>query len=318
MEQINFKDIQTSSLGFGCTKLTDSKSRSNAYEILNTAFDLGVTHFDTARLYGFGESELILGEFIKNKRDKVTITTKIGLDPVSMPTSSLVLLKLAKNVVNRLPVLKKLIIKKTNGFVNRPELTIEKAAIHIDESLKKLQTDYIDILLLHEFDIVAANQYELIDFLNEKKKEGKIRHFGLGTAFKTIQTEVTSLNPFYEVVQIEHNLLKPNINQLSPDFSNTILTNAHSIFRDLAQLQKQLPQNQKLKQRLKKEADIHLSNAQNISRLLLAFNKYSNPKGISIFTSANNQNIKTNVGEWIKPTFNAEQVAIFSKLLHHN
>lgn len=318
MEQINFKDIQTSTLGFGCTKLTDSKSRSNAYEILNTAFDLGVTHFDTARLYGFGESEIILGEFIKDKRDKVTITTKIGLDPVTMPTNSLALLKLAKNVVNRLPLLKKLIIKKTDGFVKRPELTIEKAAIHIDESLKKLQTDYIDILLLHEFDVLAANHSELIDFLKEKKKEGKIRHFGLGTAYNTIQTDVTELNPAYNVVQIEHNLLKPHIKQLPKDFSNTILTNAHSIFRDLTRLQKQLPQNQKLKQILKKEADIDLTIPQNISRLLLAFNKYSNPTGISIFTSTNNQNIKTNVGEWIKPTFNAEQVAIFSKLLHYN
>jgi D-threo-aldose 1-dehydrogenase len=318
MEKVSFKNIKTSSLGFGCTKLTDTNSRKAALETLHTAFDLGITHFDTARLYGFGESEAILGDFIKDKRDQLTITTKMGLDPVVMPTGSLFLLKFAKQIVNAIPFVKKLIIKKTDGFVNRPLLTPEKAAKYLDTSLQKLQTDYIDILLLHEFDVIAANRLELIDFFKETVKIGKIRHFGIGTAFNMVQSHLSELNAAYEVIQIEHNLLNPNISLLPFINSSNILVNAHSIFKDLNDLKTHLATNKKLIAEVKKEIDIDISTVQNISYLLLAFNKYSNSNGISIFTSVNHKNISNNVMEWIKPTFSQAQVKAFSALVHNS
>jgi D-threo-aldose 1-dehydrogenase len=318
MEKIVFKDIITSSLGFGCTQLTDSTSRNAAIQTLHTAFEAGITHFDTARLYGFGESEAILGQFVKDKRDKITITTKIGLDPVAVPTGSMFLLKLAKSVVNSLPAVKKLIVKKTDGFVNVPTLTPEKAAQHIDEALQKLKTDYIDILLLHEFDVATANQPALVDFFQSKIKEGKIRHVGLGTAFKTIKNQASALNATYDVVQIEHNLLNPNINQLHLAHSETTLTNAHSIFKDIKYLKKCFADNKKLTTDLEKEVGVRFSDVQNISNMLLDVNKYTNPLGINIFTSATIKNIQKNVAEWEKPSFSPEQVAIFSKHLHNS
>src|SRR5687768_13774049 len=66
-------------LGFGCSSLTSIKSHQSALKILDAAYRLGVSHFDTAPLYGQGYSEKILGCFIKKKREGVSITTKFGL-----------------------------------------------------------------------------------------------------------------------------------------------------------------------------------------------------------------------------------------------
>ena len=66
-------------LGFGGASLTSMKSYYEVKELLNAVYEEGIRHFDTAVLYGKGYSELILGEFLKDKRKDVTITTKFGL-----------------------------------------------------------------------------------------------------------------------------------------------------------------------------------------------------------------------------------------------
>src|SRR3954449_5791318 len=73
--------VEVSVLGFGCAGLTARNDRPDALRLLESAFDEGITHFDIARLYGLGHAEAILGEFIQNKRDRVTVTTKLGILP---------------------------------------------------------------------------------------------------------------------------------------------------------------------------------------------------------------------------------------------
>src|SRR5580692_13032643 len=72
--------LRIPAIGFGCSALTGT-NRTNALRVLEAAFDAGVRHFDVARYYGYGESEGILGTFIKSRRAEVTITTKFGIEP---------------------------------------------------------------------------------------------------------------------------------------------------------------------------------------------------------------------------------------------
>src|SRR6266404_3802067 len=72
--------LEVSVLGFGCARLT-AQPRQAALSVLQAACAQGITHFDVARVYGLGWAEGILGEFLKGKRDRVTITTKFGLKP---------------------------------------------------------------------------------------------------------------------------------------------------------------------------------------------------------------------------------------------
>ena len=61
--------IPLSHLGFGCAPIMGRISKSHALRALAFSFDCGVTHFDVARSYGFGQAEEIVGGFIKGKRD---------------------------------------------------------------------------------------------------------------------------------------------------------------------------------------------------------------------------------------------------------
>ena len=74
-------DLKVSKIGFGTAALHHSFTSSTRLSILRTALDGGITHFDTARLYGYGIAESELGRFFgKNGRKDLTISTKVGFD----------------------------------------------------------------------------------------------------------------------------------------------------------------------------------------------------------------------------------------------
>ena len=66
-------------LGFGCAALMGRASRGESLKALGTALDAGITFFDTARSYGYGASEGLLGQFLQGRRDKVILCTKFGI-----------------------------------------------------------------------------------------------------------------------------------------------------------------------------------------------------------------------------------------------
>ena len=208
-----------------------------------------------------------------------------------------------------------MISRKTNVFVNRLPLSAERAKKHLEEALTKLKTDYIDILLLHEYDVATANQQDLIDFFKEQVQKGTVRHVGLGTFFELIDEQYTRLNGIYDVLQTDNSILKPNIELLDSKFLNTHLTIAFSTLRDLKTMQKFVVKNPEFAQRLKKEAEIDFSDSKTILRLAINFTKYSHPNGINIFTSTNSQNIKSNIKEWENPSFSKEQVSIVNDMM---
>jgi len=65
-------------IGFGCSSLA-SVGRKIAIRLLESAFDVGIRHFDVARYYGYGETGGVLGTFIKSRRAQVTVMTKFGI-----------------------------------------------------------------------------------------------------------------------------------------------------------------------------------------------------------------------------------------------
>src|SRR5436189_5574701 len=83
MQQVTLgdTDLRVSALGFGCAQLMARTAHRDSLRLLEAAFGSGITHFDVARMYGYGEAESTLGEFVAPRRHQVTITTKLGIDP---------------------------------------------------------------------------------------------------------------------------------------------------------------------------------------------------------------------------------------------
>src|SRR5271168_2742577 len=71
----------SSRLGFGCGSVMGRVGRAQSLRAIGAALDAGVTHFDVARLYGYGEAEALVGEALHGKRERVVIASKFGLNP---------------------------------------------------------------------------------------------------------------------------------------------------------------------------------------------------------------------------------------------
>lgn len=140
---------EVSALGFGCASLGSRVSESQGLRALHYAFDRGITWYDAAPTYGDGEAEGILGKFLGGRRDRVTVCTKFGTPrPVVSPLIRL-LRPAVRAMVKAVPQLGGMkAMTKRSG--NRNRLHAEQIEGSVIESLRRLRTDYIDVLALDE------------------------------------------------------------------------------------------------------------------------------------------------------------------------
>ncbi|MFO8070127.1 MAG: aldo/keto reductase [Alkalibacterium sp.] len=141
--------IEVSEIGFGAWQLGNESdwgkmADEEAIGLVHEALDAGCNFFDTAPNYGFGKSEELLGKALKGKRDQVVISSKCGHHTDDVQSFE-------------------------------PEKLLES----VEGSLKRLNTDYLDSLLLHNPPFSALDQHSpQFQMLEKLKKQGKIRAYG--------------------------------------------------------------------------------------------------------------------------------------------
>lgn len=142
--KIGKSELQTGKISLGCMRM-DQLSNSEASKVIHTAMDSGIDLFDHADIYGGGKSEETFGQAVDLKssvRDQMLIQTKCGIRDGSFDFSK-------EHIMNS-----------------------------VEASLKRLNTDDIDILLLHRPDTLMEPE-EVAEAFSKLKKEGKVRHFGV-------------------------------------------------------------------------------------------------------------------------------------------
>jgi D-threo-aldose 1-dehydrogenase len=168
--------IATSRLGFGTSRLHYLSTRSERQRLLAAAFDMGFSHFDTAPSYGDGLAEIELGTFVSKRRDRIILATKFGIPPnklISVPVLGSAV-RAARSVCRRAGL----------WADSRPLFTTEGIRRSLEQSLRRLSTDYVDILLLHEpslcrLQTLDAVHHELVTL----QTSGLVRAFGLAGSF---------------------------------------------------------------------------------------------------------------------------------------
>ncbi len=143
---------------------------------IDSALELGVNFIDTSDAYGAGYSETLLGKALKGRRDRVILATKGG-----------------------------------NVMVGPNRGKRIFAAEYIDDvlhgSLKRLQTDWIDLYQLHNPDVEVIERGEVWEVLEKRKKEGKIRHYGV--SINTMAEGIAAAKGGRaETIQVEYSLLQ--------------------------------------------------------------------------------------------------------------
>lgn len=140
--------LEVSAIGFGCMSLGEDDAVNE--ELIHQAMAAGINYFDTADIYQQGRNEIMLGKAIAGKRQEVLIATKAGNQPRA----------------------------DGNGWDWNPRKQYILAAA--EESLKRLQTDYIDLYQLHGGTMDDPME-ETIEAFELLQQQGKIRYYGISS-----------------------------------------------------------------------------------------------------------------------------------------
>lgn len=222
----------TSEVGFGCALLMGSVPRDLSLRLLATAHDHGVRHFDTARLYGHGWSEDVLGTFLAGRRERVTIATKFGLEPPSMPGPVARLRSLARAAVDAVsPGLRAAAGRGARRFVRRGAFAVPDARRALERSLRLLRTDRIDLWLLHDCTPADVADGTLEAFLEAERARGTIVAFGLATAASEATRILAERPGLGGVVQIADDPLAPVSPALREAAGRPLDVVQHSVLR---------------------------------------------------------------------------------------
>lgn len=168
-------------LGFGTAAIMGRVSRRAGTAALERALAAGVRHFDTARSYGWGEAERVVGTALRgHRREDLRIVTKCGI----LPVRNTPLLGLAKSVARSLlafaPGLKAQVRRVASSGSFQPVRTyeIESLAGSLKTSLAELGVSYIDDLLLHNYMPDRPGLQEVGTWFRDLQRAGTIRRFG--------------------------------------------------------------------------------------------------------------------------------------------
>ena len=169
--------------GIGVNSNDDMLPVNEAIKLLQEALDLEINFFDTARIYG--ESERIMGEAFRNRRQEVVIATKC-----------------------------RHFLDKDGNLPPAQEIKpIIESSLH--ESLTALKSDYVDVFMLHQANAAILNHEEIAITFENLKKEGKIRATGASTqTFE--ETELAIGQGIWDVIQLPFNMVDQRQKELFP------------------------------------------------------------------------------------------------------
>jgi aryl-alcohol dehydrogenase-like predicted oxidoreductase len=228
MRQIVCGEIQTSVLGFGCGSVLGRVGRSASLRAMNSAWDAGITLFDTARSYGYGEAESLLGEFLRGKREQAVVATKYGLTPRRLGALERIALPFAR-LARQAPGVRTL-QRRSSPQSAIGDFTADGLRASVETSLRALQTDRIDLLFLHEATADAIGQHDLLAALDALRREGKLKRAGLYASAEVVAACIANAPPVIGAMQFGANLFHPLTSAIAQNNRNGMLLIANHPF----------------------------------------------------------------------------------------
>ena len=180
--------VMISKIGFGCARIYAGSELIRSARLIEAALSAGIRHFDTAPLYGSGQSEDVLGQVLSGVTD-ITLATKVGIERPNLKADLAMVAyrRFVNPVLTHMPGVKSQLRKLHAGITGiksqGPALSLRKlhgsyVRRELAESLKRLKRDRLDLYLVHEPDQFDLDDEALETFI-ALKREGVIGAFGL-------------------------------------------------------------------------------------------------------------------------------------------
>lgn len=199
-------EITASMLGFGCSALLGRSSRSESLRALHGAWDAGINFYDTARSYGYGESEALLGEFLHGRRHEAVVATKFGIVPARQQLWKQTAKPFVRALLKVAPGARFAIRRGAATQMQGNQFRVEVLRESVEQSLKKLRTDYVDFLFMHAAPLDALHNQGLLSTMQNLVTEGKVRVAGISADPQVIQASLASQHPPLRAMQFPCNL----------------------------------------------------------------------------------------------------------------
>ncbi|QQE13893.1 aldo/keto reductase [Planctomycetota bacterium] len=178
MTTLGKSGLNVSAIGFGCMGLSEfygpTSDESHSLSVLEHALSHGINFYDTADMYGSGHNERLLAKFMKNKREQIILATKCA------------------------------IVRKPGAYTREINNSPEYIRQACDASLKRLETDCIDLYYIHRFTGQTVIE-EVMQALIDLQTQGKIKHIGLSEVSSETLKKACAIAPV-AALQTEYSL----------------------------------------------------------------------------------------------------------------
>jgi aryl-alcohol dehydrogenase-like predicted oxidoreductase len=288
----------TTRLGFGCGSLMGATNRRDSLKLLETAYDAGIRHFDVAPMYGYGEAESCLGDFLQYHRGEIAVTTKYGIPPARH--SALIKLgrRIAGPIVKQLPGLKQRLAQAANAATRndeRPTFTAAQARASLDRSLAALRTGHIDLWLLHEATARDLQGDSLLHLLEAEVNKGTIGSFGIGSSAEKIPALLAERPAYCRTLQYEWSVFDSPMPDAPIPSSTPFRIHHSALTTNFRALHAALIKNKPLCQHWSASTNTDLGKAETLAHLMLKAALVMNPASIILFSSKSPAHIRANV-----------------------
>lgn len=290
-------------LGFGCAYLIGGVNAPGARRMVDAVLDRGLRHFDVAPIYGMGTAEDVLGRALAGRRHDVTIASKVGLaSPVPNPLKLLVR-SLAAPLRAAFPKL----AAKPRATAARPADTVPDRApadsapagdfslpfveASVTATMRRLRTDYLDVLLLHEATVADVSE-ELLRYLEDGRASGRFRAVGIGSTHERSVAIARRFETVFDVYQYSWSVLDGYDPIVSPGRTHIL---HRSVMRALGPIRAKAERDPAFLRTLSDRCGIDLGDGENLTRTLVATALVANPTGLVLVGSRSRSRMLSNV-----------------------
>jgi D-threo-aldose 1-dehydrogenase len=267
--------------------------------LLEAAHDCGLTHFDVAPMYGLGVAEEELGRFAAGRRDRIVIATKFGLAPTRLARQIAHVQGPVRRLFLAMPSLRERARASAAGPSSGPGGALlytkhgfdsHSARTSLEQSLKALRTDYLDLLLLHDPAPEEVEPEAIRPFLENAVSRGDIREWGIAGEPEIAADAARSFDGQVPIMQVRDDILavpeRTLLADADPRITFGVLT--HPLGRLVAHLAEP-----STRQRWSNATGVDCGSTQEIVNLLLRDALVTNPRGTVLYSSIHEERIRS-------------------------